>query len=222
MGMGGLMAPSGTLQVRRIGADGIVEYCDERAPLRWRVRNAMRWSFVWGWFCNWLAKQFTKLTQIPTLTAELSIRVRKLDGRWVDYGVVSRRVVTDAGVAYIVDDLDNASGGADISLFNYHGCGTGVTAENANQTALVTESTTALNPDSTRATGTRSQPSANVFRSVGTPVFDGAAAITEHGLFTQAATGGGTMLDRSVFSAVNVIGGESIQFQYDFSVTSGS
>lgn len=145
--------------------------------------------------------------------------VIRADGRIEHLGLVSTKLVTDAGVAYLVDDWD---GGANvIDNFNYHGCGTGTTAEAAGDTALVTESTTALNPDSTRATGTKSQPSANVMRTVGTVTFDGAAAITEHGVFSQAATGGGTLLDRSVFSAINVTSGDSIQFTYSLTWSAG-
>lgn len=143
----------------------------------------------------------------------------RADGRIEHLGLVSTKLVTDAGVAYIVDDWD---GGANvIDNFNYHGCGTGTTAEAAGDTALVTESTTALNPDSTRATGTKSQPSANVMRTVGTVTFDASAAITEHGVFSQAATGGGTLLDRSVFGAINVTSGDSIQFTYSLTWSSG-
>lgn len=210
----GNLAMSGALKPRLMKA--------QRAPLAWRVRNAARWSFVWGWLCNWLAQQFTNLTQIPTMTAQLAIRVRRANGEWVDYGVVSYRVVTDAAVAYMVDDLDSAAGSADVSNWQYHGAGTGTTAEDVTDTALETESTTALNPDSTRATGTGSQPSANVYRSVGTLTFDASAAITEHGILTQAATGGGVLLDRSVFSAINVGSGDSIQFTYSLTLTAGS
>jgi len=134
-------------------------------------------------------------------------------------GLISTKVVTNAAVAYIVDDWD---GGANtIDLFNFHGVGTGGTAEAVGDTALVTESTTVLNPDSTRATGTKSQPSANIARSVGVVTFDGAAAITEHGIFTQAATGGGTLLDRSLFAAINVVSLDSIQFTYDLTFSAG-
>lgn len=190
-----------------------------RAPLAWKLRNALRPSFIFGYMNVKLAKLFSKLTSIPTITSELRIKA-KLDGVWYDYGIVSYRVVTDAGVAYIVDDWD---GGANtIDLFNYHGCGTGTTAEAAGDTALVTESTTILNPDSTRATGTKSQPAANQMRSSGVVTFDGSGAITEHGIFTQAATGGGTLLDRSVFAAINVASADNITFQWTLSLNSGS
>ena len=207
--------------MNNVSMRGILKAKITRAPgpgLAWHLRNRLRWSFIWGWLTTWLAKIFSKITGIVTLTSELSIRA-KLDGRWIDFGVVSRRVVTDAFVAYVVDDWD--SGANVIDNFNYHGCGTGVAAEAAGDTALGTECTTALNPDSTRATGTKSQPAANQMRTIGTPAFDGTAAVTEHGVFTQAATGGGTLMDRSVFAAINVGSGDSIQFTYTLSLTSG-
>lgn len=149
----------------------------------------------------------------------LYISVIRANGTIEHLGLVCTKAVTDAGVAYIVDDWD---GGANtIDLFNFHGCGTGTNAENQTDTALQTESTTALNPDNTRATGTKSQPAAHQMRSVGTLTFDNTAAVTEHGIFTQAATGGGTLLDRSVFSAINVVSGDSIQFTYTLSLSAG-
>lgn len=191
----------------------------QRVTLLWRIKNALRWSFIWGWLVNWLAHRFSAITGIVTLTSELAIRVHRANGEWIDYGVVSRRVVTDAGVAFLVDDWDN--NGQDISTLNFHGCGTGTNAEAAGDTALQTESTTALNPDSTRATGTRSQPAANQYRTVGTLTFDASVAVTEHGIFSQSATGGGTLWDRSVFTAINVASGDSIQFTYTLTANSG-
>lgn len=192
----------------------------QQAPLSWRIRNAMRYTFLKGFVAFWLAKVFSKVMEVPTITSRLMIRVERANGEWVDYGTVNwGRVVTDVGVAFLVDDWDNSA--QDISTMNYHGCGTGTTAENANQTALVTESTTALNPDSTRPAGTRSQPSANIYQTVGTLTFDASAAITEHGLLSQAATGGGVLWDRSLFSAINVASGDSIQFTYQATINSG-
>lgn len=136
----------------------------------------------------------------------------------VDHGVVSRKVVTDTGVAFIVDAFQNLT---EIENLKYHGIGTGGTAEAASQTALVTELTTQYNPDSTRATGSTTENAANIYRTVGTNAVDSAVAITEHGIFSQAATGGGTMLDRSLFSAVNLAIGDSLQSTYDLTLTSG-
>lgn len=207
----GKISMSGALQTKVIRAP--------KAPLSWRLRNMLRWGYVWGWLVTLLARLFSWLTGAVTITSELRARVRYADGRWVDYGVLSRRLITNTGVAFIVDDWDNSA--TDITNLNYHGVGTGTNAENASDSALQTESTTALNPDSTRATGTKSQPSANVLQSVGTLTFDASAAITEHGIFSQAATGGGTLWDRSVFSAINVASGDSIQFTYAATLTAG-
>jgi hypothetical protein len=135
-----------------------------------------------------------------------------------DYGIVSRKVVTDNGVGLLVDTFDNTLANGDC---RYHGLGTGGTAEAASQTALVTELTTEYNPNSTRATGTFSQPSANISQSVATNTVDASAAVTEHAPFTQAATGGGVMLDRSLFSVINLASGDSLQSTYQLTLTSG-
>lgn len=134
-------------------------------------------------------------------------------------GLVCTRLITDAGVGFLVDDWDN--NGQDLTTMNFHGCGTGTNAEAQGDTALQTESTTVLNPDSTRATGTRSQPAANQYRSVGTLTFDGSASITEHGLLSQSGTGGGVLWDRSVFTAIAVAALDSIQFTYTATVSAG-
>jgi hypothetical protein len=135
-----------------------------------------------------------------------------------DYGVVSRKVVTDTGVGHLIDARQNL---VEPEVMNYHGLGTGGTAEAASQTALVTELTTAYNPDSTRATGTQSEPASNQYRSVGTNTVDATAAVTEHGLFSQAAGGGGVMYDRSLFSVVNLASGDSLQSTWTETLTSG-
>lgn len=189
-----------------------------KAPLSWRIRNGLRWGYVWGLISVWLAHGLTKLTGIPTITSALAVRLLRADGSTVDYGIVSRRVVTNNGVAYIVDAWQNT---VELENMKYHGCGTGTTAEAAGDSALVTESTTALNPDSTRATGTQTEPATNQLKSAGTLTFDASAAITEHGLFSAASTGTGVLFDRSVFSAINVVSTDSILFEYTVSFTAG-
>ena len=153
------------------------------------------------------------------MTSELRIKLIQASGKVIDYGTVSYRMVTTAGVNWLVDCWQ---GTLEPETMKYHGCGTGAGAEAVGETALVTECTTALNPDSTRATGTLIDGSgANVLRSVGTLTFDNTAAVIEHGFFNQAATGGGTLWDRSLFSAINVASGDSIQFTYGLTVTAG-
>lgn len=135
---------------------------------------------------------------------ELYGRVLHADGTVTDLGLLGRRLITDAGVAYLTADM--AGGGSDINLFKYHGFGTGTTAENASQTALVTELTTEYTTNSTRPTGSQSS-STNTYTTVATlsPDSGGTLAITEHGLFS--ATSAGTLWDRTVFSAVNLVAG---------------
>ena len=143
----------------------------------------------------------------------------KASGERVNLGLIATRLITDTGVGFLVDDWDN--NGTDLTTMNFHGCGTGTNAENQTDSALQTESTTALNPDNTRATGTRSQPAANQYRSVGTLTFDASAAITEHGLLSSATVAAGVLWDRSQFSAINVVSGDSIQFTYTCTVSAG-
>lgn len=157
---------------------------------------------------------------IAHVYGQLYLRVFRADGRVEDLGLASLRVVTDAGVGFIVDAFQNL---VELENMRYHGFGTGGTAEAAAQTALVTELTTQYATDNTRPTGSQTENAANVFRTVGTLDPDADVGITEHGLFSQAATGGGVMLDRSLFSVVNLVGatGDSLQATYDFTCTSG-
>lgn len=138
------------------------------------------------------------------------------------YGLVSYKLVTDAFVAALVDALD-VGVGFTLSNFRYHGIGTGTTAEAQTQTALVTELTTEYTGN-VRATGTATQPSANIYTSTGTNTLDsGTPALREHAVFTQAATGGGTMLDRSLFAAINLDGtvGDGLTSAYSLTCTAG-
>lgn len=141
--------------------------------------------------------------------------------KYEDYGIVSRKLVTNNGVGFIVDAFQNS---VELEIMKYHGLGTGTTAEAQADSALVTECTTALNPDSTRATGNLTEgASANIFHTEGTNTFDADAAVTEHGVFSQAATGGGVLLDRSKFAAVNMVGAsaDALLSKYEYTLTAG-
>lgn len=134
-------------------------------------------------------------------------------------GLASVRVVTTAGVNYIVDAFQDS---VEVESFKYHGIGTGTNGESSSDSALQTELTTEYNPNNTRATGSQTEgASANIYRTVGTNTVDSAVAITEHGIFTSATSGAGTLLDRSTFSAVNLASGDSIQSTYDLTFTAG-
>lgn len=146
-----------------------------------------------------------------TPVGRLHAVVLRADGSVEDRGLVSTKVVTDAGVAYLVDAMQ---GTVEPENLRWHASGTGVTAEAASQTALVTET-------GSRVSGTLAEgASANIFRTVATVSYTSTLAITEHGIFSASTVG--TLLDRSVFSAINVINGDSIQFTYELTFPAGS
>ena len=65
-----------------------------------------------------------------------------------------------------------------------------------------------------RATGTQTEgASANIYKTVATITADATENWVEHGVFN--ASTGGTMMDRSVFSAIGVESGDTVQFTYE-------
>ncbi|GIH07418.1 hypothetical protein Rhe02_54850 [Rhizocola hellebori] len=241
--MQGVSTPSGSLSIQHIRGgdpvrdqfDGIVgrslwpakeltvaeiaHYGLPRKGLDERV-NAWR-TANWRNLFRGARKALTaRALRLSNMYGSLYISHIKADGEVLDLGLASMRVVTTAGVNFLVDALQ---GSVEPEILRYHGVGTGSNAEASGDTALQTESTTILTVDSTRATGSLTEgASANIFRSVGTISFDGSGAIVEHGLFSQAATGGGTLLDRSVFSAINVVSGDSLVVTFDLTLPAGS
>jgi hypothetical protein len=141
----------------------------------------------------------------------LSIRVIRKDGTIEDKGVVARKVVTTAFVNKLVDAFQAA---AYINTWKYHDSGTGVVAENITDTGLGTPCGDA------RDSGTQVEgASANIYKTVATHTYTATKAITEHGVFDAATVG--TLLDRSVFSAINVNNGDKIEFTYELTCTAG-
>jgi hypothetical protein len=133
------------------------------------------------------------------------------DGERVDLGLVSTKVVTTAGVNFIVDAFQNLT---EVENFRFHAAGTGTAAEAVGDTVLGTEV-------ETRATGSTTEgASANIYRTVGTVSFTATRAITEHGIFSASTVG--VLLDRSQFAAINVINGDSIEFTYDLTFPAGN
>lgn len=157
-----------------------------------------------------IRQEFCHFAGLGTL-AQLSAVHIAADGTRTEFGVVSRRMVTNAGVAFLASAFTNT---VEPETLNQHDSGTGVTAEAATQTALVTATGGA------RVAGTQSTPgSTNIYRSVATILYTSTLAITEHGIFTAASAG--TMFDRSLFAAINVVNGDSIQFTHETTFPSG-
>lgn len=124
------------------------------------------------------------------------------------------KVVTNAFVNDIVDVLQGIAGPlGTIGNYKYHASGTGIGNEAAADTALGTEV-------GARVIGTQIEgTSANIYRSVATVSYTSANAITEHGLFNASVAG--TLMDRTKFAAVNVINGDSIEFVFEITFSSG-
>jgi hypothetical protein len=146
--------------------------------------------------------------------------VIRADGSRDPLGLMSCRVVTTAGVNFLVDCLQ---GLAEPELLRFHGFGTGTTAEAVGQTALVTELSSQYATANQRPQGTLGEQAGtpNVFETVATNTVSAAVAVTEHGIFTQQAAPGGVLLDRSVFGAVNLATAESLQVTYRLTLPSG-
>lgn len=183
-----------------------------RAPIGWRIRNSARLAFLWGLLCNWAAALFSRITGIPTITSDLAVRVIRASGEVINFGVVDRRLVTQNGVGFLVDDWDDDT--TDITTMNFHACGTGTTPAANDDTDLEAESTTITD----RVAGTKSQPAYNQLQTIGTQSFTGAGAITEHGLFSVITESSGIIWDHHIFSAINVGNGDSIQWTYTVTI----
>lgn len=177
----------------------------------WRFRNIPNlWRGLWRIA---LARFFG----LPHFYGQLCLTVIRGNGQVVDLGLASLRVITTTGVNFIVDAFQNS---VEVENMKFHGFGTGAGAEAVGNTALGTELTTEYAGD-VRPTGTTEEgASANIFKTVATltPDSGGTLQITEHGLFSQAATGGGVMLDRDLFTAIPIVAG-SDSLQADEQIT---
>jgi hypothetical protein len=151
-----------------------------------------------------------RLLGMPSFVTELRATLHHADGSDVDLGVLSRKIVTTAGVNYLASTF---TGTGSTPVINWHAAGTGATAAAIGDTAMQTDSGVA------RVSGTQSNPSANLYKSIATLAFVSTLAITEWGFFTAVTTG--TMFDHFVFTAVNVVSGDSITFTFTLTLTAG-
>lgn len=185
-----------------------------REILRWKVRHffRQRWRELpleLMLLVNRLAARFVPGLNVP-MHGRLYARVVR-DGEVWDYGHVGCHLVVTAGKNYVASTFDNT---AEPELLKFHGFGTGTTAAAITDTALGTELTTQYAVDNTRPTGSQAHSGAT-YTTVATlsPDTGGTIAVTEWGLFTAASAG--TLLDRQVFSAVNLVAGsDSLQVTY--------
>jgi len=152
-----------------------------------------------------------RIMGIAPISATLSARVFH-DGQVEDLGIISAHAVTDVFVQALIDALQAPV--VAFSTYKYHGSGESDTEEAATDTVLW------LPTGEARDIGTQTEGSAsNIYKSVATHTYDGPFAITEHGLFN--ALTGGTLMDRSTFTAIDVVATKSIEFTYQLLCESG-
>jgi len=123
------------------------------------------------------------------------------------FGLGLADVFTSVGEEWQVDIID----GTLSPTAHYIGWGTGAGTHTKASTALFTEASEA------RVTATKSQPTADKNRWVGTLTANAAKTITNAGVFT--ASTGGILLLASDFTGIVLSLGDSIQFTWDKEVT---
>lgn len=151
---------------------------------------------------KWIKKFFHLDLQIPLLT-----------GNW-DYSKTLANLVTTAGKAAVAALINGSGAGA---AFTYLAVGVGTTAADAADTALESEIT---DSGLARAAATCSRVTTDVTNDTAQLVkswsVSGTKAITEAGALNADAAG--TLLGRQVFSAINVVSGDTFQITYKFDV----
>jgi len=196
--MKGNLGLSGKLGCQRVRAP--------RPGLRWKLGN---WRAILPGLLRWYVSKMTgAFSALGTLHAVLI----KGNGERVNYGLVSTKLVTTAFVEYVVDQLtaeDSAFGD-----FKFHDSGIGVTGAAIGDTDIETTD------GESRVTGDQGEgASGEIYKSIGTITYSTTKAITEHGLFNIVT--GGIMMDHHVFSAINVVDTDSIQFTFELTCAAG-
>ena len=231
--MEGQVSPVGELALRVIRGSNWIPRNEDFESIWTRVRSGLPFGLenrevrLWRYrnLPNILRGMKTialvRMLHLPSFWGELYLKRLFANGRVLDLGLAGLRVVTDAGVAFIVDAFQNT---AELENMKYHGIGTGTGNEAAGDIALGGELTTEYATDNVRPTGTTVEgATANIFKTVGTITIDsGTPAITEHGVFSDATRGNPTLLDRTKFTAINLVANDGIQATYQFTLTSGS
>ncbi len=163
-------------------------------------------------------ERLLRLRQLIRDGVPLGLLVPEFGGQVWEFGVAGHKVITTVGAEFLVDAWQGA---ATLEDQKFHGLGLGSTAAVIADTDIETELTTQYISDNVRATGSLTEASSKVFRTVGTNTVDAAAAVTEHGILSSATVGSGTLWDRTVFSVVNLANGDSLESTYDMTASDG-
>lgn len=188
-----------------VGRLGVRVQRAERVGLGWKLRNLPHV------LPGLLQERVARALGMNHMAARLYARLQRADGSALDYGLIGTQKVTTAFCELMVDQLQTET--SVWGDFKYHDSGVGTTAEANGDTAMETTD------GESRSAGTQTEGTSVQYISVGTIAYTTSKAITEHGLFNDASAG--TLMDRTVFSAINVVNGDSIQFTYTLTCTAG-
>lgn len=123
---------------------------------------------------------------------------------------ITKNGIPNAGLAAIASRIGGAGG---VAAGTYIAVGTGTNAFNASDTTLQTEVTTS---GLGRANATMSRVTTNVTDDTSQALYQfsvsGTVAVTEAGIFNAGSSG--DLFARSVFSAINVANGDTLQITY--------
>lgn len=137
------------------------------------------------------------------------LTLRDSNGKIKDVRIV-KNLITSAGKAGAASRLNGAGGEA---AFTYLAVGTGTNSAAVGDTALQTELSTSglsrVNASASRVTTSVTNDTAQLQNTFSV---SGTAAVTEAGILNAASVG--TLLSRQVFTAVNVVNGDSLQLTY--------
>lgn len=151
---------------------------------------------------NFIWKSFNRLFNVD-------LKIPLLFGIWTTKAI-SRNLITNVGLAIAAGQLNGVTTAPVTAI----ALGTGTTAAAAGNTAMETEIT---NSGGSRGAATTSRVTTTVTNDtsqwVKTFNFTGTKAVTEEGLLDNN-TSGGNLLARQVFSAVNVVNGDSLQITH--------
>ena len=179
-----------------------------RAPgpgLLYRLSNFHNvWPGLWR-------HELARLLKMNHMMGSLHAVLFRKDGSRINYGLVSANLVTTVFVNDMVDELiAESSAWGD---YKWHDSGVGVTPAAVGDTDIETTD------NESRVSGTQVENAANIYESVGTIAYTGTLAITEHLLANINAAG--IAMDHHVFSAINVVNTDSIEFTYRLTCTAG-
>lgn len=156
---------------------------------------------------NWLWKILKKL-------AGIDLKIPFITGYWTTEAIKAN-LVTTVGKAAAADQL----GGTTTAPMTAIAIGIGATAAAAGDTTLGSEITTnGGQRGAASVTNATTTTTGDTERWIKTFSFTGSFAVTEEGILNNN-TSGGVLLARQVFSAINVISGDSLQITHNVQVT---